>query len=149
MRFPDHDRVQLLRSLFSDRAAIYIEKGALCVRVAAIDRDADKLIVTATLIETPTPGFPAGIFSALAKHEPSPLRLAIGAGFMSAFSDSTWHMGYGGWSLFFAPMIIEGVVALAAQFPEDLHPMERYKAVLCFLEEHGAYEATQRLFAEL
>ncbi len=148
MRFPDDVRVRQLQTLFSTREAIYVEKGALRVRVEAIRRDVEKLVIWAELSEIPTPGFPAGIFCAVLEHEPSPLRLTVGAGFMSNFSDSTWYMGYGGWSLFFAPRIVEGVVALAGQFPEDLHPMERYKAVLRFLEEHGAYEPTERLFAE-
>jgi hypothetical protein len=148
MRFPGAARVQNLRSLFCDKEAIYVEKGALRVRVTAIDRDVDVLNVSAQLLEIPTPGLPAGVHCELAEHEARPLRLSIGAGFMSGFSDSTWHMGYGGWSLFFAPRLVEGVVALAAQFPEDFHPMDKYKAVLRFLEEHGAYENTQRLFAE-
>jgi hypothetical protein len=148
MRFPDDDRVRQLQTLFCTREAIYVEKGALRVRVNAIRRDVEKLVIWAELSEVPTPGFPAGVFCAVSEREPTPLRLTIGAGFMSDYSDSTWYMGYGGWSLFFAPRIVEGVVALAGQFPEDLHPMERYKAVLRFLEEHGAYEPTQRLFAE-
>jgi hypothetical protein len=148
MRFPDDVRVRHLQSLFCAREAIYVEKGALRVRVDGIRRDVEKLVISAELSEIPTPGFPAGVFCAVLEHEPSPLRLTIGAGFMSDFSDSTWYMGYGGWSLFFAPRIVDRVVALAGQFPEDLHPMERYKAVLRFLEEQGAYEPTQRLFAE-
>ncbi len=148
MRFPDDDRVRQLQTLFCAREAIYVEKGALRVRVNAIHRDVEKLVISAELSEIPTPGFPAGVFCAVSEHEPSPLRLTISAGFMSDYSDSTWYMGYGGWSLFFAPRIVDGVVALAGQFPGDLHPMERYKAVLRFLEEHGAYEPTQRLFAE-
>lgn len=148
MRFPDDDRVRRLQILFCTREAIYVDKDALRVRVNAIHRDVEKLVISAELSEIPTPGLPAGIFCSVLEHEPRPLRLTIGAGFMSNYSDSTWYVGYGGWSLSFAPRIVDGVVALAGQFPEDLHPMERYKAVLRFLEENGAYEPTQRLFAE-
>ena len=96
MRFPDDVRVRQLQTLFSTREAIYVEKGALRVRVEAIRRDVEKLVIWAELSEIPTPGFPAGIFCAVLEYEPSPQRLTIGAGFMSDFSDSTRYMGYGG-----------------------------------------------------
>ncbi len=96
MRFPDDVRVRYLQSLFCAREAIYVEKGALRVRVNAIRRDVEKLVISAELSEIPTPGFPARVFCAVLEYEPSPQRLTIGAGFMSDFSDSTRYMGYGG-----------------------------------------------------
>ncbi len=57
-------------------------------------------------------------------------------------------MGYGGWSLFFAPRIIDGIMSLALQFPENLDPFQRYGEVLNYLKDHEAYEPTQPLFAE-
>jgi hypothetical protein len=57
MRFPDDVRVRHLQSLFCAREAIYVEKGALRVRVNAIRRDVEKLVISAELSEIPTPGF--------------------------------------------------------------------------------------------
>ena len=42
-------------------------------------------------------------------------------------------MGYGGWGLFFAPRIVEGVLNLALQFPESLDAHQRYKAIWRYL----------------
>ncbi len=96
MRFPDDDRARQLQTLFCAREAIYVEKGALRVRMNSIHRDVEKLVISAELSEIPTPGFPARVFCAVLEYEPSPQRLTIGAGFMSDFSDSTRYMGYGG-----------------------------------------------------
>jgi hypothetical protein len=57
-------------------------------------------------------------------------------------------MGYGGWSLFFSPRIIDGVLSLALGFADKSNPFERYKKVVDYLKDHGAYESTQRLFEE-
>jgi hypothetical protein len=75
------------------------------------------------------------------------LRWKIGGGYLTT-SDHTWHMGYGGWSLFFDPRFIETIVSLAFQFPESLGPVERYNEILDSLKNHETYERTQRLFAE-
>jgi hypothetical protein len=62
--------------------------------------------------------------------------------------NTDWHSVYGGWSLFFAPKIVDGIVSLALRFPDNLDPFQRYHKVLHYLEDHGAYEPTQRLFAQ-
>jgi hypothetical protein len=59
-------------------------------------------------------------------------------------------MGYGGWSLFFAPRIVDGILSLALRFQDNLDPFQRYREVLNYLMDHEAYdEPTQRLFAEM
>lgn len=39
-------------------------------------------------------------------------------------------MGYGGWSLYFDPKLIEDVVQIAASFPPELNTSERYRRIV-------------------
>jgi hypothetical protein len=57
-------------------------------------------------------------------------------------------MGYGGWSLFFAPRIVEGILSIAIRSPDNLDPFQRYDEVLDYLKKHEAYQPTQRVFGE-
>jgi hypothetical protein len=137
-------KVQHLRDLFEGREAIYIEKGALRVKVSNIREDIPGRYISADVKEIPTAGFPTGSY-----HDtPSPRHWRIGSGWVTTFSDHTWQMGYGGWSLFFAPRIVDGVVRLARQFPDNLPSMDRYNQILRYLQDHEAHEPTQRVFGE-
>jgi hypothetical protein len=148
MPFPAEERVEELRKRFEGKEAIYVEKGALRVRVSDMRWDIAQLYISAEVEEIPTAGFPTGMFYETRRYEPSPLRWSIGGGYLTNFSHHTWYAGYGGWSLFFAPGIIDGVVGLALQFPEELDPFQRYSEVLHYLMDHKAYVPTQRVFAE-
>jgi hypothetical protein len=148
MPSPNEAIVEQLRARFEGREAIYVEKGALRVRVSEISGDATQLYISAVVEEIPTAGFPAGVFYEARRSQPIPLRWSIGGGYLTTFSDHTWHAGYGGWSLFFDPKIVEGVLGLALGFPSNLDPFERYKEVLHYLQAQNAYEPTQRVFAE-
>jgi hypothetical protein len=149
MLVPDEARVEQLRARFEGREAIYVEKGALRVRVSDIRGDTAQLYVSAEVEEVPTPGFPAGAFHEIQRREPSPLRWSIGGGYLTTFSDHTWYAGYGGWSLFFAPTIVAGILGLVLRFPDNLDPFQRYREVLNYLREHEAYdEPPQRVFPE-
>ena len=148
MPSPNEAIVEQLRARFEGREAIYVEKGALRVRVSEISGDAIQLYITAVVEEIPTAGFPAGVFYEARRAQPTPLRWSIGGGYLTTFSDHTWHAGYGGWSLFFSPKIVEGILGLALGLPSNLDPFERYKEVLHYLQVQNAYEPTQRVFAE-
>ncbi len=148
MLVPDEARVEQLRARFEGREAIYVEKGALRMRVSDIRGGATQLSISAEVEELPTPGFPAGAFYEMPRLEPSPLRWSIEGGYLTDFSEHTWHMGYGGWSLFFAPRIVDGILGLALRFPDNLDAFQRYRKVLDYLKDHEACEPTQRLFAE-
>ena len=63
-------------------------------------------------------------------------------------ADRTWHMGYGAWSLFFAPKVVEGILSIALRFPYNLNPFQRYKEVIDYLNKHEAYQPTQRVFGD-
>ena len=55
-------------------------------------------------------------------------------------------MGYGEWSLFFAPRIVDGVVRLAREFPDNLYSIDRYNQILHYLYDDEAHEPTERVF---
>ena len=58
--FPAETRVVELRARFEGREAIYVEKGALRVRISNIGWDGAKLCITARVEEIATAGFPKG-----------------------------------------------------------------------------------------
>jgi hypothetical protein len=150
MSLPNETKVEQVRGLFEGREVIYVEKGALRVKVSDVRGDVARLFISAEVEEIPTAGFPTGAFYEIQRLEPSPLRWSIEGGYLTTFSDHTWHMGYGGWSLFFAPRIVDGILSLALRFQDNLDPFQRYREVLNYLMDHEAYdEPTQRLFAEM
>lgn len=139
-------KYEKLRMAFEGREAIYIEKGVLRVRVTNIHcREGDRRI-DATVEEIPTPGLSGGLFFAPRSNEP--LRWKIGAGYLTTFSDYTWQMGYGGWSLYFAPGVVSGLTNLAADWSVELDAWERYNRALQFLRNCNAYEKAERVFPD-
>lgn len=143
MLLPRETKVEHLQSLFEGREAIYIEKGALYVKVNNI-REGPRLYISAEVEDIPTTGFSTGIYREIYSKIGSPGRWTIGTSDLR-YSDHIWHGGYGGWSLFFAPRIVEGILNLALQFPDKLDSVQRYERVLDYLKDHNAYEPTQRL----
>lgn len=147
MYFPAETKVAELRARFEGREAIYVEQGAVRVRVSDICWDAGNLGITAKVEEIATAGFPVGVFSESQRDESNPLSWNIGAGYLTTFSEHTWHMGYGGWSFFFSPEIVAGVVGLAREFPVDLDPFQGYREILKYLDDHNAHEPAERVFS--
>jgi hypothetical protein len=76
------------------------------------------------------------------------LRWDIEAGHLATFSDETWAMGSGGWSLFINPEAVNGAIALASGWPDELDLVDRTKQSLKFLLGHPATPA-QRVFCDL
>jgi hypothetical protein len=148
MSLPDETKMEQVRAFFEDKEAIYVEKGVLRVKVTHIHGDVAQQFMSADVEEIPTAGFPAGPIHKLRMSEPRPMRWNIEGGYLTTFSEHTWQMGYGGWSLFFAPRIVEGVVSLALQFSDNIDSFHRYREVLNYLTECDAYEPTHRVFAE-
>src|SRR5260370_1710023 len=148
MSLPNETKVKQVRGLFEGRESICVEKGALRVKVSDVRGDVARLFISAEVEEIPTAGFPAGAFYEIQRLEPSPMRWSIEGGYLTTFSDHTWHMGYGGWSLFFAPRIVDGILSLALRFPDNLYPLQPYQDGLHYLKDHEAYELTQPLFSE-
>src|SRR5262245_46767797 len=117
-----------LRDAFEGHEAIYIEKGVLRVRVSNIRCNVAARRIDATVEEVPTSGLAGGVFHG-PRHN-APLRWKIGAGYLTTVSEHTWEMGYGGWSLFFAPEVVTDLTNLSANWPADLDPMDRYNRAL-------------------
>jgi len=139
--------IDLIRSAFDMREAIYIERGVLKVRVMNIRHDANKARVTAEVEEIPTPGLEESLFHERNPNAPCPLRWTIAAGRMSTFSEHTWKMGYGGWSLFFAPEIVAGMTKIVAGWGSSLNPQEFYTySANQFILEKNAHEPSMRVF---
>lgn len=133
-------RCEKLRQTFEGREAILIEKGVVRVRVSHIEAKPLERSIAAEVRAIPTRGLPAGSLYYHAAHRAGqPFR--ISGGYLTCFSDHVWRMGYGGWTLLFAPQIVEGVVHLASRLPEDLDPFARY-------DEIARWLATQRAVAD-
>jgi hypothetical protein len=151
-------RLQHLRDLFEDKEAIYIEKGAVHVKVSNIrigrvslpqrvaSTAPNPVTVLADVDVIPTPSFPTGRFC----ERPSLVHWEIGAGDETRVSENTWRTGAGYicWSLFFAPRIVQGVLNLAQQFPDALDAHRRYKEIWRYLYDHDAFEPTEALGAD-
>src|SRR5215470_1839772 len=139
-------RCEKLRDSFEGREAIYVEKGALRVRVSHIRCNVGARRIDATVVEVPTPGLAGGLFHGPRRNEP--LRWKIGAGFLTTFSDHTWQAGYGAWSLFFAPEIVADLANLAANWPIELDAWDRYDRAHRFLMDRDAYAPSERVFPD-
>lgn len=137
-----------LRDAFEDREAIYVEKGVLRVRVQNIRCDVHARRIDAEVEEIPTRGLENTLLHGRRPNESSPLRWDIAAGYLTTFSDTTWEMGYGGWSLFFAPEIVSGLLDLASAWPPELDAADRYDDALRFLEDRPVRDRSVRVFSD-
>jgi hypothetical protein len=120
-----------LVQLFEGREGIYLEKGITRVRVFDLDAEVPRRYVSAQVEELPTPELRCrpGLGSPEDAARP-PRRWEIGAGYLSTFCEHYWDVGYGGWSLFFSPSVIDTVIRRARELPADLSPHEQYTAIL-------------------
>ena len=137
-----------IRRNFENREAIYIEKGVLRVRISNIQADVTAGFLTAHVEEIPTRGLEKSFFHGQYLTKSAPYRWTIGSGIRSMFSDHCWDMGYGGWSLYFATRVVEGIVELASRWPETLDAYDRYDEVLRWLTDHNADDASRRVNPE-
>lgn len=136
---------ETLRDRFEGQHAIYVEGGVIGVRVANIRSRPVSRQITADIEEVAGHPLTGGAF-----HPPAeaPRRWRIIGGSLTQFSAHTWTMGYGGWSLFFAPRIVTGLGRLAADWAADLTAEERYNRAIHFLLDHRAHEKSERVFPD-
>ncbi len=137
-----------LRTKFEGREAIYVEQGALRVRVSNIEARGG-FRIRAEAEEIPTPGLGVGRFHSPVPRGPRPLRWKIGAGYLTSFSAHAWEMGYGGWSLYFAPGIVQAVVGFAARIPDNADANEAYRELCRLLRDLTAHEPSQFVFTDV
>jgi hypothetical protein len=126
--------VEKLRASFEGREAIYIEKGAIRVRVSNI-RSADLGTILADIEEIPTAGFPIWIRGGGPPPRSHPLRWTIGTSLIRHLSADSWSSPpYVGWTLYFSPKLIEEIVALVSRFPENHPPHLGYGEILTYID---------------
>ena len=126
--------VEKVRASFEGREAIYLEKGAIRVRVSNI-RSADLGTILADIEEIPTAGFPIWIRGGGPRPRSHPLRWTIGTSSIRHFSADSWSSPpYVGWTLYFSPKLIEEIVALVSRFPENDPPHLGYGEILTYID---------------
>jgi hypothetical protein len=133
-----------VREHFEGREAIYVEKGALHVRIINIQADVFPDIemdcVALEVEEIPTVGFENTLIHERLRsfnwHACSPLRWKTGASSLEHFWEYEFDAGYGGFVIYFAPQVVQGIVELAAQWPDELPEYERYNEVVRYLSDH-------------
>jgi hypothetical protein len=146
--FEDSLHCEKLRAAFEGGQAIYVEKGLLHVRVKNIVCSPSAQTIDAVVEEIPTPGLEYTHFHDLRREKSSPLQWSIGAGYLTTYSNSTWEMGYGGWSLYFAPEAVAGLINIASDWTRELSSDDRYDEALRFLEGRNSCEQPQRVFSD-
>jgi hypothetical protein len=123
------------RAYFEGKEAIYIEKGALRVRISNIrysDTKSERDLIEAEIEEIPTPGLPVSLPGYDRRDRPRPLRWKIGKNIKHSphFAPQYWAGGpYAGWSMYFSPKLIQGVIELASEFPQDQSGIHSYRLI--------------------
>ena len=128
---------------FENRVAVYLEKGIILCRISNIRANPDEQYISADTEEIPTIGLGVGAYPTRGEQDlqrPKAMCWKIGAGFMTTFSQDHWAMGYGGWTLYFHPHVIEGVVSLAAHWPKEVNDsFARYRLIIEWFENHDEH----------
>lgn len=140
---------ELLCNLFENKEAIFIDKGAIRVRVFNIQSNLDERTIIADIEEIPTIGLGVGSFPTRESLEVEmlPLSWNISVGYKTTFSNNVWTMGYGGWVLNFNTKVIEGIVAISSDWSDTLCDSGlRYEFIQEWLKENSSDEAPQRVF---
>ena len=136
-----------LRTRFEGKEAIYVEKGALRVRVSNF-RPRGGFHIRAEAEEIVTPGLGVGMFHRPRPPGAGPRRRTVRAGYLTTFSAQSWHLGYGGGAFYFAPEIVRAVVGFAARLPGNADPDESYTELGCLLRDSWVHEPEQFVFPD-
>ena len=142
--------IQNVQGRFEGHEAIYIEKGALRVRVSNINGSAEQRCIWAEIEEIITPRLACGFWFRSSTTRRAAFRHTIGAGFLTRFGPSAWHAGYGCWSMYFDPKVIASVVGLASEFPESCDRRDRYRRILDLVcQPNPSTPACRRIFPDV
>jgi hypothetical protein len=140
-----------LREQFEGREAVFIDNGALRVRVTNIQANLAAQELTADLEEIPTPGFPRFLgLNSVGLRESRALRWTIYAGSLTAFSDHMWSRGDDGWSMFFHPEVVSEVMRFSETYSIALNTSEyeRYRNILGWVQHWSALAVLTRVFPD-
>ena len=143
MNYQHQPNYEQLRSRFEGSEAVYDEQGALRVRVSQIGLHAG-FHLSAEIEEIPTPGLGVGRFHRSYPGHRTQRRWKLRAGYVTTFSDHSWKAGYGGWTLYFHPEIVQAVVKLAVQFHHDATAHESLNQVRSLISEWKPDREPQR-----
>jgi hypothetical protein len=128
-----------LRERFEGKEAICVEKGLLWrvrvenIRAAmALYIEADLVRITSNSFETLRRQYGLQWAAPLLRGEPQ--RWGIGGGWQMTGSENSWHMGYGGWSLYFEPALVRAVEEQANRLPDNLDGDAHHRAILKIVE---------------
>jgi hypothetical protein len=119
--------VEKARFLYEGREGIYIEKGALRVRVNSVRIGSVRANTTNDLIEylafdleeIPTSNLPVWLDGKGPSLGPHPLRWEVGTNFETNLFHDYCSAAYVGWSMHFAQKLVAEVVEMAANFAGD------------------------------
>jgi hypothetical protein len=126
-----------MRGFFEGKEAIYTEHGALRVRVSNI-RCGDHGLIRADIEEIPTPGLPIWIVHRN-PSETHPLRWTIATSSTPSFSFESWCSSpYIVWGVYTSPKLIEAIVQMASQFPENYNSLLRCKMITNYINDDFA-----------
>lgn len=131
---------------FEGRDALYVEKGVLRVRVRSISVDFRGRFVWTEVRESPVDSLPPPAHFVAAGGGTRPLAWRIGAGPFTRASSQIWKAGYGAWTIFTAPKVIELVLARAAGLDPALPPGRRWQALVTGITERPLDDAHVPLF---
>jgi hypothetical protein len=148
MPFSAEIKVEELRARLEGREGIYVEKGAVRVRVSNIGWDAGKLNITARLRRFRQLAFQSGCSMSPKGMSRNPLSWTIGAGHLTMFSKHTWNMGNGGWCIFFSAEIVDGCRRACSRISRGTSSLSRVPGGSKCLDDHNAHESAERVFCE-
>jgi hypothetical protein len=132
-----------LKQNFLNKEALYLDRFYSHVRVESIRMDVESRTIKCVL----APGSRAEIFRG--PGDGPPASFTCGAGYLTKFSEHTWHMGYGGWTLFFHPDYLQGMLDLSASWPPEMDRWTRSQIALQWDMENDVWsEAAERIFPE-
>jgi hypothetical protein len=130
--------VEKARSFYEGKEAIYIERGALRVRVNSVRIGSPNDLqgyLAFDLEEIPTPRLPVwrGKGPSLGPH---PLRWEVGTNFETQthlFKDFC-SAAYVGWSMYFSPKVVAEIVEMATNFAED-NSLDLYRKITRHIDD--------------
>ena len=110
----------ILTQRFEGHQALYLDRGVLLVEVGPIRRHSPESFEV-RVTEIPVPGLRDNLFvsqvgNGNVTRESGRLTWVIKAGAASIYNQTTWLMGYGGWSMYFDPALLEHFRSCAGEW---------------------------------
>jgi hypothetical protein len=132
----DKENIDVIKSRFEGRTAIYLEKGVLVVTVFDICAGPYNKSIYAKVREEPTRGLERPLIQLPNWDGKRPLQWEIGSGLYTSVSTEIWSVGYGLWTLFFDEPLVVAFCSLAASWDDSLDSFARYHEACEFVYKH-------------